>query len=388
VTSRKEIFSPRAGIVTVALAAVGLALTAPAGAAGATLTVKAVPALQGLDFRFGGHRYTTSKDGIVTIPVAAPGAYRLVALPWRHENRGIRVTFSRWADDSFTPGRTITVNGSRSVEVGYGVSYRRGVTFYDCVKAEKADRDTGTRTGCERDDVRRVPPKRVTSVTLANSIGSKFVFKHGKRKFKRKFKAKWLEGVRVSRRLNGLEETLITYSVMQVMVGGSDVVNQAQQRFYLAEPDKGKKPPRGHLSLVTKDFPIRLSLYDAFFSTHDLLFRGPVGHALQITYPDGRQREVTLRDGKRWLRSMPRGLYHVKVKTSAGIPMTVPVSLSKNQRMQLKVISYADVLGSFAVFALVSIVLVTARRPALRAAIRRRISKLGRNWRRAVEVRR
>ena len=388
-TLRKQIFSPRAGIVTVALTAVGLALAAPAGAAGATLTVRAVPGLQGLDFAFGGHRYTTGENGTVAIPVAAPGKYHLLALPWRHENRGVRVAFARWGDDSFTPGRTVTVNGSRTVEVGYGVSYLRGVSFYDCVHAEDADRKTGTRTGCEDNVVRRVRPSRVTSVTLANSIGSKLVFKHDKRKFKRKFKPRWLEGVRVSRRLNGLEETLITYSVMQVMVGGSDVVNQAQQRFYLAKPDDPKKKPLGHVSLARKNFHIRLSLYDASFSTHDLLFRGSVGRALQITYPNGRQLEVALVKGKASLRSMPRGLYQVKVKASSGIPMTVPVSLSKNQPgMQLKVISYADVLSSFAAFALVSIVLVTARRPALRANIRRRISKLGRNWRHALAARR
>jgi drug/metabolite transporter superfamily protein YnfA len=84
---------------------------------------------------------------------------------------------------------------------------------------------------------------------------------------------------------------------------------------------------------------------------------------------------------------MPRGLYQVKVKTRAGIPMQVPVSLSKNQDMQLKVISYADVGGSFLVFALISIVLVTARRPALRDAIRRQVARLGGRVRR-MEVRR
>jgi hypothetical protein len=73
---------------------------------------------------------------------------------------------------------------------------------------------------------------------------------------------------------------------------------------------------------------------------------------------------------------MPRGLYNVKVKTGAGIPMTVPVSLSKNQDMQLKVITYADVGGSFVIFALISVLLVTARRPALRAAIVGRFSRL------------
>jgi hypothetical protein len=66
------------------------------------------------------------------------------------------------------------------------------------------------------------------------------------------------------------------------------------------------------------------------------------------------------------------------VKTSAGIPMEVPVSLSKNQDVQLKVISYADVVGSFLVFALVAIALVTARRPALRAAIRQALARFAR----------
>jgi hypothetical protein len=348
------------------LVALALGHASPARAAGLTLTVKAVPALQGLDFTVDGQRYTTPKSGVVAIQVAA-GTHRVVALPWRHRDRGIRVAFSRWSDDSFTPARTVTVDRSRTLQVGYGVSYLRGLSFFDCVKLED-------RHGCDGRS-RPVSPRRVTSVTFANSVGEKFVFRSNQRR--------WLEGVRVARRLNGLEETLITYSVMQVMVGGSDVVNQAQQRFYLAT---SKKPLFGSLPVARKTFRIRLSLYDAHFSTHDLLLRGPIGQVLQLTYPDGRKRDVSLDHGEVSLRSMPRGLYKVKVKTSAGIPMEVPVSLSKNQDMQLKVISYADVGGSFLLFALVSIVLVTARRPGLRAAIRRQVAKLGRNWRKAIEV--
>jgi hypothetical protein len=355
------------------LAALALAHASQARTAGLTLTVKAVPALQGLDFAVDGQRYTTPKSGVVAIPIAA-GTHRVVALRWRHRDRGIRVDFSRWSDDSFEPGRTVTVDRSRTLEVGYGVSYLRGLSFFDCVKADT----TEARTGCEDNLTRPVSRSRVTSVTLVNSIGEKFPLTSDQRE--------WLEGVRVARRLNGLEETLITYSVMEVMVGGSDVVNQAQQRFYLAKP---KKTFAGQalLPVAAKTFRIRLSLYDAHFSTHDLLLRGPIGQVLQLTYPDGRKRQVPLdNNGEVSLHSMPRGLYQVKVKTSAGIPMEVPVSLSKNQDMQLKVISYADVGGSFLLFGLISIVLVTARRPTLRSAIRRRVSRLGRNWRRAMQV--
>jgi hypothetical protein len=354
--------------IGLAAAALSLGFAAPAGAAGVTLTVKAVPQLQGLDFSFGGQTYTTGKDGTVTIPVGSPGTYAIRALPWRHEKRGLRVSFSRWGDSSFTAARTVKIRSSKTLEVGYGVSYLRGLSFYDCVGAEATQT---FRTGCEDNLTRPVKAERVTTVTLANSIGEKKTFHEGERW--------WLEGARVSRRLNGLEETIITYSVMHARVSGSDVVNQAQQRFYLA---KTKKPPRGHLMYAPKNLLIRLSLYDAHFSAHDLLLRTAVGKALQLTYPDGRQRVVPFHKGEVTLPSMARGLYHVKVETNAGIQMTVPVSLSKNQDMQLKVISYADVAGSFLIFALLSVLLVTARRPAMRAAIRRRLSSLVRNPRR------
>jgi hypothetical protein len=352
-----------------ALAALGLGTGSPARASGATLTVQSVPALQGLDFSFDGRHYTTSKDGTVRIPTT-PGRHHLVALPWRHASRGIRVAFSRWGDDSFTPARTITVGGSHVVQVGYGLKFLRGLSFYDCVGAEDAD----TRTGCDHNRTRPVNGSEVDSVTLANMIGEKVVLRRGQRR--------WLEGVRVARRLHGLEETLITYSVMQVMVSGTNVVNQAQQRYYFAHPADPRKVPYGrHIRFAGGNLNVRLSLYDAKFTTHDLLFRRPVGNAVRLTYPNGHTKVFALSHGTTTIKSLPRGLYNVVVKTSAGIRMTVPVSLSKNQNMQLKVISYADVGSSFLVFVLVSLGLVTVRRPALRAAIRQKLAQLGRGLR-------
>jgi hypothetical protein len=355
-------------VLATALVGLGLGLAAPTAAAGLTLTVRAVPALQGVDFSFNGKRYTTSRDGAVRIPVAAAGTYQITALPWRHEARGIRVAFSRWGDDSFTRSRTVRLTGDKTLQSGYGVSYLRGLSFYDCVTIENET----SRTGCAGNEIRSVSRQRVTRAVLANIIGEKFVLRSNQRA--------WLEGLRVARRLNGLEPTLITYSVLHVRVAGSDVVNQAQQRYYLAAPGI-VTPPRGRLRYAGKTFRIRLSLYDAHFSTYDLLLRKPIGKALLLTYPDGRQQNVPLVDGKAVLTSMPRGLYNVVVKTGAGIKMQVPLSLSRNQNMQLKVISYVDLLGSFLVFVLISVALVTARRPTLRAALRAWFARLGRGFR-------
>ena len=189
----------------------------------------------------------------------------------------------------------------------------------------------------------------MNSVTLASSLGEKYVLPSGT--------SKWLVGVRVARRLNGLERTLVRYSVMAVDVDGANVVNQAQQRFYIAR---------------TRELRIRLSLYDAHFSTHDLVVGVPIGHSLRLTYPNGRHVDVPLVDGEATLRSLPRGQYKVKVITGMGIAPEIPVALSRNQDVPLKVISYPDLVGGFLLFAAVSFGLVAARRPKLRAAVRPR----------------
>ena len=316
----------RLTVIVAAFATLAIPAT-PASAAPLRLTLRTVPALQGVDFSFAGRRFTSGANGAVKIPVAAPGTYPLRALPWRHTDRGIRVSFSRWLDDAFRPRRTVKIERNTTLEVGYGLSYRVNTSFIDL-----ASRD--------------IAPARVKSVTLASSLGEKYVLPAGK--------PKWLVGVRVARRLNGLERTLVRYSVMAVDVDGANVVNQAQQRFYIAR---------------TRDLQIQLSLYDAHFSTHDLVLGTSIGRAIRITYPNGRQVEAPLRGGEATLRSLPRGQYQVKVVTGRGIAPEIPVALSRNQDVPLKVISYVDLIGGFFIFAAVSIGLVAARRPALRRAL-------------------
>lgn len=313
----------RLSLVAAALAASGVVLGEASGAAAATLTLRTVPALSGVDFSFDGKRYSTPANGVLKIQTTS-GTHALRSLPWRHPERGIRVAFSRWLDDTFKPARTVTLAGNTKLEVGYGISYRVNTSFEDLAR-------------------RKIPSRRVSSVTLASSLGEKYKLRGGR--------PRWLVGVRVARRLNGLEPTLVRYSVMQTDVEGANVVHQAQQRFYIAR---------------TRNLRIRLSLYDAHFSTHDLVLGTPVGRAIRLTYPNGREVDVALRDGEATLRSLPRGQYQVKVLTGMGIAPAIPVALSRNQDVSLKVISYFDLLGGFLLFALLSFGLVAAKRPHLR----------------------
>ena len=303
--------------------------TSAAAAVGPGLTIRTVPALAGLDFAFDGKRYTSDRLGIVRIPAAA-GKHSVRVLPWRHESRGVRVAFSRWLDETFTPKRSVTVQGPTTLQVGYSVSYRVKLSFHDL-------------------QGRPVDPLRVTTVTLASSLGEKYVLHAGDRP--------WLEGARVSRRLTGLSKTLIRYSVMDTRVAGSNVVNQAQQRFFIARTPK---------------FRIQLALYNAHFSTHDLVFGKSIGSAIILKLPNGRIEVHELGPGgETTLKSLPRGQYGVKVKTSAGISLSIPVALSRNQDVPLKVISYVDMAFAFILFAGGSIALVVVRRPHLRRALRR-----------------
>jgi len=319
--------------------------TPAAAAVGPGLTIKTVPAISGLDFAFDGKRYTSDRLGVVRIPASA-GRHSLRALPWRHESRGVRVAFARWLDETFKPNRTVTVSGPTTLEVGYSVRYRVQQAFHDL-------------------QGRPVDPLRVTSVTLASSLGEKYVLHTGDRP--------WLEGARVSRRLTGLSKTLIRYSVMDTRVAGSNVVNQAQQRFYIARTPKLR---------------IQLALYNAHFSTHDLLFGNSIGSAIILKLPNGHTEVHKLGPGgETTLRLLPRGQYGVKVKTSAGISLSIPVALSRNQDVPLKVISYFDMAFGFILFAGTSLALVVARRPNLRAALRRslkpnEIARTSDPWRR------
>jgi glycosyl hydrolase family 99 len=291
------------------------------------LSVRTVPALAGVRFELSGRPFTSNRKGIAAIEVTRCGTYTLRVFPPRAPAPGTRTRFARWADEAFKPVRSVLVARSREIQVGFDVEYLVKESFIDLAG-------------------KPVAASRVTRVGQSNSMGTRTSFPAGK--------PQWLFGSRIMRRVNGLQRTEILYSVRSVVVDGTNVVRQAQQRFY---------PTR------TRHFRIRLLLYSAKISSRDRLFNFPIGSSLVLTYPDGhRERHLLSSDKELTLRSLPRGSYEVEIK-APGLKSKIPIALTRNQVVVLKVVSYIDLAFVFGLSMFGAIALLLVRRPRLRARL-------------------
>ena len=116
---------------------------------------------------------------------------------------------------------------------------------------------------------------------------------------------------------------------------------QAQQRFYV---------------VPGRFWSIELQLFSADFTARDALLRFPIGTRLDLEYPDGTVRSLPLdQDGAAQIASVPRGLYHVKIGGGSGYAPRTPLALSRDQSVELLMISYLDMAlvgASLGIFAL------------------------------------
>jgi hypothetical protein len=158
----------------------------------------------------------------------------------------------------------------------------------------------------------------------------------------------------VARRNNRLRSKSLRYTVESVRIKGANVVNAGQQRFRPSE---------------TPRFPVQVLLYAARFKTRDAFFGFPLGSAVRLTFPDGRvERHELAKNGELVLRSLPRSDYEVTVD-APGFSFSRPVSLSRNQVVELEILSYLDIGLSMFVFAAFMVGLPLIRRPELRARL-------------------
>jgi hypothetical protein len=180
-----------------------------------------------------------------------------------------------------------------------------------------------------------VDMSRIETLTLQGTDGSKFTFDDGT--------VRWLRGGRIARRQTGLEATQIMYSVESVIINGSNTVNRYQQRFFV-EPNSV--------------WPIQLLLYHATFTAADALFGFPIGTGINVKYPDGHVEYMAFgKDHEVKIGPVPRGEYKVQVIGASGMAPETPLALSRNQVLDLKVLSTLNMglgggLGFFFVFGL------------------------------------
>ena len=169
------------------------------------VVVQVTPPIPDVGFMMGGSKFYTNEEGIATISLNEYGVYRLFVLADEYDQPNQRIELGRWTEEIYQPYQDISVPTNKVIQVGLNVFQIFSMDFVDL-------------------DGQKVDPSRISEFTIRSLQGDMFVLKNGK--------SRWFPASRTARRLTGLEETKLYYSVINVIVDGSNVVNQSQQRFY------------------------------------------------------------------------------------------------------------------------------------------------------------
>jgi len=294
--------------------------------------LQTVPPVPGVTFQIAGQQFVTGADGSAVVMVPQPGTYDLQVITDTYHDPSRRVEFSRWLSESFQPTRQIHMpTKSPVVQVGLDVYMLVGQKFV-------------------RPDGAPVDPKRVPEFSIRSLQGDSFTFHDGQ--------PRWIPASRVTRRRSGgLEPVDLLYTITSVMVDGSNVVNKAQQQFF-AKPNA--------------TWEISLLFYSMRVHSVDALFGFPVGRELRLVLPNGQVNTYPLdSSGTVEVHSLARGQYHFQITGAAGFSALAPVTLSKDQDINTKVISYIDMLAVLMVGLLIAIGLLAYGRFSLHRAVER-----------------
>ena len=255
----------------------------------APLEIATVPKIKGVALSLSGRTYRTNGAGLATLPPEAKfGGYPTISDTEIAD--GVRARFALWFGEPY---------GGR-VKATFNVFYRVQLRLFDLAG-------------------KPVDPKLVTSLTLKSSLGVRSKV-DGSKPF-------WLKGKRVVPLNHSLQAKDIYYTVESVVIDGTNVVNRSQQKFIPAE---------------SRDVTVRLLFYATHFVARDAFFGFSTGSRVRLEFPDGRVERYELdRNGELLLPSLPRGDYQVSVEGS-GVSFTRPVSVSRNQEVELEVLTYLD----------------------------------------------
>jgi phospholipase C len=271
----------------------------------AQTAIQTVPKVSGMRFAADGQRFEADRDGRVHVPPGARGALRAVDTPI---SPGVRASFDRWYR-----GRRIAA-----------------INLYHRVKARFVDQSGNA-----------VDPRSVASVTLRGSDGGRHVLTRNR--------PLWLQGNRVVPESEGKRSTALRYAADKVLVAGANVVHRGQQRFIPA---------------ANPTIQLRLLLFAVRVTVRDALLGFPIGSHIRLRYPNGRERREELGpSADLTLTSLPRGSYRVSAD-ALGISSSRPVALSRDQEVDLRVISWLDFAVVLLGLASVALALLFVRRPA------------------------
>jgi hypothetical protein len=152
----------------------------------------------------------------------------------------------------------------------------------------------------------------------------------------------------------GLVSKALDYRIQSVMIGGNNVVNRAQQAF---------------TPLTRRTMKVRVLFYSAKISASDRLFGFGIGSGIKLVFPDGAVQNVSFGNGHKLLLSaLPRGNYRVSVH-SWGLSAAQPLAITRDQVVELKVLSYLDIIVLITSVITIGVgLVVVGRSPGRRAA--------------------
>ena len=311
--------------------AAGLLNVAPAN-----ITIRTVPAIDGIQIRLGQQEGLTS-GGAVTFAVSTIGAYDLAADIHAASDAATHADFVKWSDNVFTVNRTLAVDGDTVLDLGLRITHRGSFRFVS-------------------QDGDPVDPLRIGRVTLTSTGGMEQTFTN--------FDEVWLESATVVRRLDGLGVAGRNWRVVDVQIAGTNVVNRGQQHLVPA-PDAV--------------WQIVVLLYDLQVAPIDALFGTDVHGTIDLTYPDGTVQTESIDAANPTLAfaSLPRGNYTVRLHT-LGLGAPTAVALSRDQTASIRVLTYLDLgLLGFVMLGIVAVLLSVGGRQQILAKVGRIVAPTG-----------
>lgn len=175
------------------------------------------------------------------------------------------------------------------------------------------------------------------SLTVRSSVGEVKVIQPGE--------TPWFQAQRVVPLNGALEIKDLYWTIQSLDRHGSNVVNRSQQRFTPA---------------TERHVAVNLLYYTAKFRARDAFLFNPRGSAIDLKFPDGHTERFELDGyGSALVSGLPRGQYTVTV-VGGGPGMSQPVSITRNQDVDLKVLSWLDIaiIGFVIIGGLVGLVLL------------------------------
>lgn len=294
----------------------------------AVLDIQTVPAISGVELSVGNQTFRSDASGRIRIEQPVAGDFALHLITATLESTGSRAVFSRWSDNTFSSDRSVTISSSSQLQLGFEQSALVALQY-------------------SSPDGSPVSFERISNVIVKSSTGITHSYPSDV--------PHWLEANRIVRRQSGLESVPLQWGIDRVDISGSNVVNQDQQRFVPKPNDQ---------------WNVQLLIFTGSFTAHDAVFGFPLGREFEVTYPDGSKHVLPIDgDGHLTLDSLARGTYFVHVIGAPGIAARSPVDVSRDQAVNVMVLSYVDIGCGLGLAILAAAWLLLIGRPTILRAV-------------------